>query len=93
MVSDWDFPVLEGSRRSCAIFHNYYENWCWSKESFIKQCHCCGNIWISTSYKVNCPFCFSNNFHIIPFRNHVNFSIEWLESHGFPYIRSLITDD
>lgn len=69
---------------------NLYEEWGWTKESYIKQCHYCSFVWISTSHKTNCPYCNSNNYFVVPFKNHKGLSFEWLEKNGFPHIRSLL---
>ena len=59
------------------------------KGCHLNQCHHCGNVWICCSY-IRCPCCNSGNIVLVPITEHPLFSFDWLETHGFPYLKKLL---
>ena len=60
---------------------------CFYDDCYIQICRNCGNIVISTCCSNRCCICDNGNLKIIPFKDHPKLSIEWLNSHGFRYIK------
>ena len=57
----------------------------YSTDSFLCLCLNCGFVFIPTKL-IRCPSCSNGNIHNVPIKNHPQFTMEWLSSHGFDYI-------
>lgn len=61
-------------------------------DPLLCQCHCCGNVFVSSDF-MRCPICNSGNYKHIPISNHPGFNFSWLSSHGFPHIKEQLEAD
>jgi hypothetical protein len=50
----------------------------------------CGDVFISSNI-IRCPFCNGGNIRVVPFRDDIRFSFEWLNKNGFGYCEELVS--
>ena len=61
-------------------------------DNLLCCCRFCGEVFISTGF-IRCPCCNSGNIWNIPVRDHPLFTMDWLNSHGFPFIDKVLEDE